>query len=400
MNELAEFKSVSADLGQLAAMSAALESYAELLNGNEAVLADSRIGRAIQLGMESIDPTLDIKEGTDITLRAIKEGIKTAAKATWAAIKYLFEVISSMYVKFTGSLSKVRGHAKGTAKALGKLGNKVSYKKMTISGTNRLSVNGTFVGDNLSTLEDIKAITDYLLNDYPKTVTQVARFCNREFMNIVEDSSKTSNAEVAAEAITAFAMMLSRTMQLPKGGTKADPRELPSIFKDADEVSRSKVLPGNYALVYTDPRSLVHRIRGQQTGNYAHLISQAFTIRFTELALNTAERTDRQVDVPSVQVLTQLVSGISNILDIAEKGQDGRRDFDVVKITVDDTIRQIAERSKNVSNANNVLLHMLGAISQKLAEPMGNFTHWLAVTLNIYLTYIDHCIRHYREEGV
>ncbi|MOA59958.1 hypothetical protein D3C78_1847150 [compost metagenome] len=67
---------------------------------------------------------------------------------------------------------------------------------------------------------------------------------------------------------------------------------------------------------------------------------------------------------------------------------------------VDDAIRQIAETGEEVGRSNAHVLEVLGVISKKLAEPMGFYTHWLAVTLNVWLTFIGHCIKHYENEGV
>jgi hypothetical protein len=400
MNDLTALNTVSEDLGRLSTLTTALECYADLLQKQD-VQASSDVGQAISLGLESIDPTFDVKEGGMITLRAIKDGLIKAAKATRHAIKVLFELLSSIYVKFTGSISRVRSNYKWVSRRLGKLGNKVTYKKMEVAGINRLSINGAFVGDDVTVLQSIQQLSEYILNSYPRIITQVTRDCNREFMNIVDrQQADAANIDIARESVEAFAKALNRHFKEPSNTEPANMRELPSAFKDAGVFHRSEVVPGNYALVFTHPQQVMHRAERTQAVNYAQLINQAFTIRFVEMTLKTADRSTRVIDVPSVQVLSQLLSKISDILTIAEKGDVGRRDFDVVKATVDDTIRQVAERSNNVGNANNVILHMLGAMSTKLAEPMGNYTHWLAVTMNIYLTFIDHCIKHYNEEGV
>lgn len=399
MVTLADIGGVREDIHHFAKVSAALEAYGELLAVGD-VVCSGPVGRAISLGLESIDPTLNVKEGGMITLKAIKKGLIIAAKATREALRILFQLLGSLYIKFTGSLGAVRGHQKRTAKALGRLGGRVTYKKMEISGINRLCINGQFVADDPAVLRSIAQITDYVLNQHPKTVADISRLVSRRFLDLSERSAGKNNIEVAREGMEIFAQALGNTMRPPAGAQQASPKELPSSFRDSGMFHRSQILPGNYALIYTDPSTVAQYAQTTQAANYAAVISGAFRIRFTELPINTADRAERMVDVPSIPTLNMLVKGISDILDIAERGESGIRDFNVVKTTVDDAIRQIAERSQNVSNSSNVVLHMLGSISETLAAPMDNFTHWVAVTMNVYLAYIDHCIKHYQVAGV
>jgi len=395
----ARFERVSDDLDRMAQMSCALEAYGEILR-SQAFDPSSPVGKAIGIGLEAIDPNIDIKEGSKVTLRAIKEGLIALAKMTRNAIRILFETIQSFYVKFTGSLGAVRSKHKRVGKQLGRLGSRVAYTKMTITGVNRLSVNGEFIGDDPASLQGILQVTEFILNTYPRAVANVSRDTSRRFVNLVEDAEDKTNKEIAKEAISLFAQSLHSKLTIPASFVSASHKELPPGFKDMGTQHRSLFMPGNYALVLSHPSEIQSRAEKTQATNYATVINNAFTCKFIELPLNTADRGAREVEVPSIQVLNQLYQGISNILSVAERGESGVEDFKTVKSIVDDAIRQVAERSRDVSNANNVVIHMLGAMSQKLAEPMGSFTHWLAITLNVYLAYMDHCIKHYQEEGV
>ena len=118
--------------------------------------------------------------------------------------------------------------------------------------------------------------------------------------------------------------------------------------------------------------------------------------------MNIADKSEREIDVPSVSDLSLLTEEISRILTIAEKAESGRRDFESVKTVVDDAIRQIMERTDSGETipSSNFTLQVIGEISKKLAEPMDNFTHWLAITLNVWITFINHCVDHYEERGV
>lgn len=396
MSLVNEFNSVRGDVDHMLKVTCALEAYGELLDGKEFTV-DSFIGQAISLGLESIDPSLDIKEGSYITLRALREGVVKVAKATREAIKVLLELLNSLYVKFTGSLGRVRGHQKNVSKRLGRLGSRVSYKEMEISGINRLSVNGAFVGDKPEYLTAIKQVANYLLVEHPKAVSRVSRVISRRFIDLVEANAEADKIAVAKEGMRLFVETLQGTMRPVPGETPLKTGELPATARPGVYV-RSQAMPGNNALVYTDLAKTLQR--PMEASNYSQVIRNAFYIDFVELTLNTADKTARTMPVPRIDTLKQLIDGISGVLDIAEKAEMGRRDFQTVKTVVDDTIRQVMDVQDGNGNANTTVVQMLGAISETLAAPMGNFTHWVAVTMNVYLNFIDHCIKHYEAEGV
>lgn len=393
------FKQQAGDVDHMFKLTCALEAYGEILKDDK-VDVDSALGRSIQLGLESIDPSLDLKEGSYITLRMVKEGLIKVAKATREAIRILFEIVGNLYVKFTGSLGRVRGHQKNAAKRLGRLGSRVSYKQMEISGINRLSVNGSFVGGDPMVLGEIRNICDHLLNKHPQTVVRVARVCSRRFIDLAEQQANASKRDVAVAGMQVFLETLAAAIQPVRGETMVKAGELPSGFTTGRYL-RSAVMPGNWALVYTNLQEALNQTNAQDVNHYANVIKQSFKIDFVELTLNTADRTPRTMDVPSIQTLSQLVDGISKILDVAEKAEMGRRDFASVKTVVDDAIRQVMDvKSESDGTVNTAVIQMLGSISEVLAAPMDNFTHWVAVTINVYLNFIDHCIKHYEVEGV
>lgn len=397
MNDLVHFEQVRGDVDHMSRITCALEAYGEILNGGQ-LDCNGVIARAINLGLESIDPSINIKEGSYITLRMVKEGLVKVAKATREALRLLFELLNNLYVKFTGSLGRVRGHHKNVSRRLGKLGNRTTYKPLTITGINRLSVNGSFVGDKAEHLKQIRNVADYLLNQHPKMVTRVARVCSRRFIDLVEEHPQANKAEVALVGMEVYSALMEQHMVPLSGAVKAKAEELPSGFQKSS-MSRSAVLPGNWALIYTDFEGVQQRAP-VPSSSYAAIIKQAFTINFTELPLNTADRTPREITAPPIRVLSELLSGISTILEIAEKAEAGRRDFTSVKTVVDDAIRQVMDVDEGNGVVNHAIVQMLGAVSETLAAPMGNFTHWLAVTMNVYLNFIEHCVKHYEIEGV
>lgn len=393
-----QFNQTLADWDKIQHLRESLEHYADALKGRTEVDGDA--ATIIAASLESIDPDFDIKEGSKVTLRAITEGIKAAAKAAADIIAYLWNTLKALYIKFTGSIRQVRRNQVGISKRLGALGSKTTYEKMPVAGVQRLSVNGEFVGTKAENLQDIKDTTNYILNIYPKSIIKISRDTSRQFLNIIERTEGDDPTQVAAECMGMMVEILQRGFRPPPGHRPVSPSELTTQEKG---INRGEVLPGNCAFIFTPPDTVKHNLTNGTKDPQADL-ERGFVMQFAELQLNVADKSEREIQVPSVSELKDLVEGISGILTLAERGEDGVKDFSSVKTVVDDAIRQIAEKGtrnpEDGKNSVDTVLHMLGVISKKLAEPMGHYLHWLAVTLNVYLTFIGHCIDHYENQGV
>lgn len=394
MSTLAAWNEVSTDWDKIQKLSHSLEQYSDILAGRDVV--DGAVASCMSIALESIDPDFDIKEGSKITLRAIKEGLIFAAKATRDIIRYIWELLNSFYIKFTGSIRRVRRTQESISRRLGRLGSATTYQKMSVAGVQRLSIDGNFVGTNLDNLNDIKELTNYILNHYPKSVQRISRNSSRQFLNILEQNPESARGEIISNVVEAFATILQRDFTAPPGHTPVSARELSTAEKGTH---RSVVLPGNVAFLYTPPEVIQQQLKSVKIPS-GDVVRKSFVMQFAELQLNVADRSEREIDVPSVRTLSEITNMIASILSLAEKGEAGRRDFETVKVVVDDAIRQIAEAGEEAGKSNTAVLQIIGEISKKLAEPMGFYTHWLAVTLNVWLTFIGHCIKHYENEGV
>lgn len=395
MNPNSELVKLNDDWDKMVRLTSSLERYEELLRSKGKVSDD--VAYVMSVALENIDPEFDIKEGSAITLRAIKEAIAAGAKAVWAIIKQVWQFLNSMYIKFTGSIRRVRSSQTNTQRRLGKLGSKTSTQTtLSVAGVQRLSIDGKFVGVDLQPLEDIKQITNYCLNIYPKSITQIARDASRGFLNILDETEGKNGREVAEEVVTAFAEAFESKFRKPPGSTPLKEGNGPDTGQ-----RRSDVLPGNVAFVYVDPATMIKELKSGK-GAPEQIVNKGFVMKFTELQMNVADRSEREIELPSVKDLTNLTDEIARILTLAERAESSRRDFETVKTVVDDSIRQIMERTDSGEQvpASNFVLQVLGEVSRKLAEPMDNFTHWLAITLNVWLTFINHCIDHYEKEGI
>jgi len=392
-----DYKTLIHDWEKTGKLFASLERYQAIL-GDEEVSSED-VALVMSTALENIDPEFDIKEGSTITLRAIKEALVAAAKVAWEILKQIYQYLNALYVRFTGSIRRVRANQTRVMRRLGSLGSKTSYSStINVAGLQRLSVDGKFVGVDMSNLQDIKAIANYTLTVYPRCVTQIARNASRQFLNLLDVADGENNKEVSGQLIEVLADIFERNFREPPDSTDVRQGEIGGQTKF---LKRSTALVGNSAFVYTDPRVISNEFR-KTNGNAASTVASALHMNFQELSLNVADKSEREIDLPTVRDLTQLTEEISRILTIAEKAETGRRDFSSVKTVVDDAIRQAMERTENkaVVPVAQTVMTVLGEVSKKLAEPMDNFMHWLAITLNVWLNFIDHCVDHYENEGI
>lgn len=392
-----EYKTLVHDWEKTGKLFASLERYQAILGDNEAASED--VAFVMSTALENIDPEFDIKEGSTITLRAIKEALVAAAKVTWEILKQIYQYLNALYVRFTGSIRRVRANQTRVMRKLGALGSKTSYSStINVAGLQRLSVDGKFVGMDMDNLKDIKDITNYTLTVYPRCVTQIARNCSRQFLNILDRATGENNKEIAHDIVEVVAETFDRTFREPPSATHVRQGEIGGQVKN---LKRGAALVGNSSFVYTDPKAMVGEFR-RTNSDTAAAVAAALHMNFQELSLNVADKSEREIDLPTVRELTALTEEIARILTMAEKADSGRQDFNSVKTVVDDAIRQAMDRTENQSlvQVAQLVMTISGEISKKLAEPMDNFMHWLAITLNVWLNFIGHCADHYEREGI
>lgn len=397
MTTRSEYKELIHDWDKTGKLVASLERYREILSSDE--VANDDVSFVMSVALENIDPEFDIKEGSTVTLRAIKEALVAIAKASWEILKKIYQYLNALFVRFTGSIKRVRGNQIRIMRKLGSLGSKTSYTTtIQVAGLQRLSVDGKFVGVELANLQHIKDIADYTLNVYPRSVTQIARNCTRQFLNILDKATDEEPNVIAHQILEALATAFKVNFKEPPDSTAVKQGEVPGNVKN---LKRGEAMVGNSAFVYSDPVAIVNELSNVKS-DPAATVASALHMSFQELSLNVADKSEREIDLPSVKELTQLTEEISKILTIAEKAETGRKDFTSVKTVVDDAIRQAMDLtdSKDHIPAARLVMTIAGEISKKLAEPMDNFLHWLAITLNVWLNFISHCVDHYENEGI
>ncbi|MFO5736247.1 hypothetical protein, partial [Klebsiella pneumoniae] len=108
------------------------------------------------------------------------------------------------------------------------------------------------------------------------------------------------------------------------------------------------VLSANFTCAYSDTDHIATSVTNKQSA--LEMVRNTFTMEFTELQINAIDSTERDIEVPSVTTLSDIVTGIANILTIAERAKQGEVEYKTVKVVVDDSIRQLAERSELVGS--------------------------------------------------
>ncbi len=385
MVTLAGWNELTRELDSVSNKTLALENYSKILAG--ANTPSQVFDDLLRVSLESIDLDIDIKEGSKVTLRALKDGVKAAGKYIWKLILKLLEYVRSFYIKFTGSIARVRKTHAAMSRKLSRLGSAVVNTGVLVKGVERLSVDGAFVGTSLNNLTNIKEMADYIINTHPKFVVDYSRKVSREFLNLM-DKPKSTPAETNLALISTVTDAYRALFKVPGAVTSTE--------QEGITFNRSTVLPGNRALLYTDVNSLADQVN--KGIDAAVFINESMSIRFTEISLNVPDNSEKEIKVPSVRELKKLSDAISDILNIAENATKGVKDYEQIRTVVNDAVRQINE-SEADDRIRSTALIMLGQMSKKLAEPVGNFTHWLAITLNVYVNLMNLFIEHYNIEG-
>ena len=377
---------ISKDLDTTSQDILALENYLEILTDLKPRQSPNVM---LRVALESIDLDIGVDDKSPVTTSKVKALIVKGSKALYRLILKLMEYVKGMYIKFTGNIRSVRRSQAKLSAAITKLGSKTTRGELQIDGIDRLSVDGKFVGTDPQSLKNLLDVSKYLLNDHPKFVIGYVRSVTREFLNLLNDS-KFIGLEQDTQVKTILEVV---------GKGYVDNFKYPnttSTVKDSDRKA-TITLVGNRALTFSNKDKVESYLKGDLAEPVV-FVNDVLTMPFAEQPLRRPEHSEISVSIPSVSELKNLSNLISNILDVAEGTSRSVKDYDTVKVVIDDAIRQI-EDSKASDYICNLVFVILGQISKKLSEPVGNFTHWLAITLNVYINLYRTFVTHYKDEG-
>ena len=377
---------ISKDLDTTSQDILALENYLEILTDLKPRQSPNVM---LRVALESIDLDIGVDDKSPVTTSKVKALIVKGSKALYRLILKLMEYVKGMYIKFTGNIRSVRRSQAKLSAAITKLGSKTTRGELQIDGIDRLSVDGKFVGTDPQSLKNLLDVSKYLLNDHPKFVIGYVRSVTREFLNLLNDS-KFIGLEQDTQVKTILEVV---------GKGYVDNFKYPnttSTVKDSDRKA-TITLVGNRALTFSNKDKVESYLKGDLAEPVV-FVNDVLTMPFAEQPLRRPEHSEISVSIPSVSELKNLSNLISNILDVAEGTSRSVKDYDTVKVVIDDAIRQI-EDSKASDYICNLVFVILGQISKKLSEPVGNFTHWLAITLNVYINLYKTFVTHYKDEG-
>lgn len=377
---------ISRDLDTTSQDILALENYLEILTDLKPRQSPNVM---LRVALESIDLDIGVDDKSPVTTSKVKSMIVKGSKALYRLILKLMEYVKGMYIKFTGNIRSVRRSQARLSAAITKLGSKTTRGELQIDGIDRLSVDGKFVGTDPQSLKNLLDVSKYLLNDHPKFVIGYVRFVTREFLNLLNDS-KFVGLEQDAQVNAVLAVVSKGYVDNFKYPNTT------SAVKDSDRKA-TITLVGNRALTFSNKDKVESYLKGDLAEPVV-FVNDVLTMPFAEQPLRRPEHSEISVSIPAVSELKSLSNLISNILDVAEGTSRSVKDYDTVKVVIDDAIRQI-EDSKASDYICNLVFVILGQISKKLSEPVGNFTHWLAITLNVYINLYRTFVTHYKDEG-
>lgn len=379
---VASYLNVASEMDQHQRQILALESYQSILAGVKH--PGPFLREVLAVSIESVDPGasyFDIKEGSGITFKAAGKKIIDLGKKIWKLFLKLLDVLRSFYVKFSGSIARVRKAQIINTERLSKLGSKSAINlKVKLTNIERLSVDSKFKGFDLPTLADLLNATKFFIKDYPKATVEYVRKTNRAVLNLVDKDTTDRTAYLEAF----FANFDS---------TFGSIGNVEKYNMEGRTFNRGPYLPGNRCFVFPDSSDVKKRLTEAKEINIADIVK----VDFISASLNVPDDRDKEFDVPRLDVLKTVNDKLGEILSIAEDAKRTIKDFDNLGKVVQESIKEISEKDSLDNETRIFLMSSLTGIVKQMGKPDIKYVDWLAVTVHVYILLIRKCIELYSE---
>lgn len=422
-----EMDQVADDAAHFEKVSESLEAYHTLLskaladnNGIDAITAESiRIGlehmdesfAGDQLipGMEAFGQTSSRHVATKVSMESIASGFKATVEAGKRAMLKLFDLLYELWTKMTGGVARAQERAKELDAKIRELdATSVGYARTTVKGKARLSRGVEFVGNDVDAIRQVGEVADYMYGTYPAQVTGLIK----DAIKVFKDGGNVAlKGEAEINAIRG--RMLEEFLRLPKkhfkpvpGSTTANPKELPPSIAKYVGVTRSHVLPGNFALmVYLKPITSGGRNGNEKTEALLHTafnFDKVFNIEFGRLNVKADTQNEETYGIPDKKELINVSSEVRKVLTRLERASAVEKQYKELKNDVKKHHDEVVKASSNVIQTMdpfNKILHpgvmTLNALTRKLVHPAGQFNGYVVSTMNAFLSVLEHNLKEF-----
>lgn len=379
--ELASYNQTMREYKTLNDRYLALENYKTILAGTDS--PGPLFQEMVKIALEDIDhggDVIDLNESSPYNLKAIANLIKKTVQFIINLIAKGAALVKELVVKFAGAMKLVELTIGNNRRKMEKLGDVATNDKIKLKNIEKLSIDGQFKGFDLETLKTLEETTSYFVKDFPNFVSNFSRDVTRSVLNTLERNNEASTSDI----LNVFSNSFNKHIVYPKNK---------ETVTNSNDVYRSKVLPGNRAIVFNN------RIKESDELNENSLnqfVKKNLYIDFTTLNIDTPSNDEIQYDVPKLSELKKLNDALRNIVIVSKESRKINSNYDKLKIVVQDTIYQLSK----IETTGKTVVETIGSfesIIETLNNPTVKYVHWLAITLNAYATLFSQCINIYKE---
>lgn len=382
---IASYDTISLEMEKFSKDILALENYRKILTG--AIGPGPFFNEVLKASVENIDPGasyFDVKEDSKISFKAIGDKIKKLIQFVKKMLLKLLDITRSFYVKFSGSIARVRKAQVINSKRLSDVGSKVTNSTITLTNIERLSIDANFKGFDLATLESLLKSTTFFIRDYPKAMVDFVRSSSREILNIVNKPDGNSDIKKAIDDVV-FDSFSKTFLKLPS-------KEKYTL--ENKSVNRGDFLPGNRCFIFSDGSD----VNRSDSNHDDKIISDIIKVDFITVSLNIPDEREKQFKVPPLQLLKDVNNKLGEILAVAEDGEKSKKDFANLKTVAEEAIKEISEKDNMTDSDKSHAIIVLSNIIKIMGKPDLKYLEWLAVTVHVYILLIRKCVEIFNEE--
>ena len=277
---------------------------------------------------------------------------------------------------------------------------------LRVKGKARLSRGVEFVGNDIGAIKQLGEVADYMYGTYPTQVKGLIRDAVKVFKDggDVAMKGETEIQAIRFRMIQEFLQLPSKHFKPVPGSTVADKKELPPSIAKYEGVTRSHVLPGNFALmVYLKPYSFKND--EEYTRQKRELITalnfhRVFNIEFGRLDVKADTQKEETYGIPDKKDLVAVKNEISKVLDRLDKAGSVEKEYKDVKKEVQRQYDAVVNASTNIMQRGDVLNKIfhpsfvtLNSLTRTLVHPAGQFNGYVVSTMQAYLSVLEHNIK-------
>lgn len=367
---------VDADLARLNQYNLALEGFRRVMEGREVITGPTAI--AMRIALE--DAEVDQDDDKGVTGKDIASGFKKVAITVKNIIQWLLRTIGKLVEKIGLGMQKLGAKSRKVKEtlaampeaersALGK-GEPVQPSG-TVLQLEFLSIEGTFVANDVEAVNNVIKMGAWINGDYPKM-----------FDSILGGAEQLARKHMKDDTSEAFFKALGGVIKSGvKNPTVPFASESHSNVADAGSTKNTVPLMGDQGLVILDPRDS----NVINDNNPVEMLRHWFVFHFGEY--NTKQTAPEEVPVADFATITKISDMVNGSIDSNnDAGSDVKSLMDKRISSINKLLDDMGQNSG--PGASGEIAMAIGVMLQRMSQCMVDVHGYYARTLNQVLGYL------------